>query len=245
MQCPKCGEENPSGSIECLFCGIVFEKYKKQPQGRQAEKEGEVLTLNTPDAICPYCREVIQKDAIKCKHCGEFLSQSEKAGASNDQEKSKQPSASDYFYGIIGFILIFSAVYYFAPMLINDNSNGTKKSESLKSQEPTKVVESSIIEKDITPSRLWESFNKNELAFESEYSEPFLLVGTVEKVSRASVTGELSVKFSAGGIRIVHCYLSERYKAFLEQIKPGDKLELQCSYKTKMLTTIFFDCELP
>jgi len=27
---------------------------------------------------CPYCRELIQADAIKCKHCGEFLNKNKK-----------------------------------------------------------------------------------------------------------------------------------------------------------------------
>lgn len=29
---------------------------------------------NTPMAICPFCAETIQAKALKCKHCGEFLS---------------------------------------------------------------------------------------------------------------------------------------------------------------------------
>ena len=30
--------------------------------------------MNEDEKECPYCKEIIKKDAIKCKHCGEFLS---------------------------------------------------------------------------------------------------------------------------------------------------------------------------
>jgi len=37
--------------------------------------------------ICPFCAEEIQSEAIKCKHCGEFLAQ----GSSNQTEKGDPP----------------------------------------------------------------------------------------------------------------------------------------------------------
>ena len=39
---------------------------------------------------CPYCFEEINKDAIKCKHCGEFLS-IEKNTATKETTKNKLP----------------------------------------------------------------------------------------------------------------------------------------------------------
>lgn len=44
---------------------------------------------------CPYCAEEIQLDAIKCKHCGEFL---------NKKPKSK------WYFKPIGIVIAFCCV---------------------------------------------------------------------------------------------------------------------------------------
>jgi hypothetical protein len=34
MICPKCGFDQPDGSIECLKCGIIFDRYRDRRKGR-------------------------------------------------------------------------------------------------------------------------------------------------------------------------------------------------------------------
>jgi hypothetical protein len=61
--CPDCGQMLPASALAC-DCG--WDSSKRPP----------------PNKNCPYCAEEIRRDAVKCKHCGEFLNGSRRTQSS-------------------------------------------------------------------------------------------------------------------------------------------------------------------
>ena len=69
---------------------------------------------------CPFCAEEIQDEAVKCKHCGEFLDP-----AANPQVKAKK----NWFFSTTALILGFVTVGPFVLPLVwfNPRYSKTKK----------------------------------------------------------------------------------------------------------------------
>lgn len=68
---------------------------------------------------CPFCSEEINIEAIKCKHCGEFLDS--KIGKENKEVRSKNSSGGG---NVILFFLIFAGLGFALGYLIYGNVLG-------------------------------------------------------------------------------------------------------------------------
>jgi hypothetical protein len=62
---------------------------------------------------CPFCAEEIKNDAIKCKHCGEFLAGSRQMPSPSAQARSRQGSPALRVIGMLALIGgLYTLTYY-------------------------------------------------------------------------------------------------------------------------------------
>jgi len=73
--CPKCASQNNPRRNKCWHCGL-------ERAGDNVQGETQTTSSNNDTRAykkCPFCGEQILNEAIKCKYCGEFIEDRERA----------------------------------------------------------------------------------------------------------------------------------------------------------------------
>ncbi|EMM9642752.1 hypothetical protein NTP67_14250 [Providencia rettgeri] len=123
------------GSLFISFCGLLIILF-----GKKSVKESDIVN-------CPMCAEKINKNAIKCKHCGSSVGDLNKRVANNGLSASDEAlnALSEYFNG--GFDSIDEKAQKVVKKLMSLNQN--KSPDEI---EVMYLVEVSEVSKSLTPS---------------------------------------------------------------------------------------------
>ncbi len=113
-KCPKCGCLNMETMAKC-DCGYSF----LSKEAREQKVVKRKIRNNLPESVakmnqenqrttkkCPFCAEGILADAVKCKHCGEWLNRP-------SGEQKIQATAHQYSYAQATWQLIFLSILTF------------------------------------------------------------------------------------------------------------------------------------
>ncbi len=116
IKCPNCGQDYEvpddfTEDVTCQICNAAFsiQKTDTAPVPATAEKK------------CPFCGEMIRIEAIKCKHCGEFLDGRKRQASPQAPKAAKIAKSTNRGKGclieVVGLIIIVVGPLFTFPFL--------------------------------------------------------------------------------------------------------------------------------
>lgn len=123
VQCGSCLQlvETPpglsGGGFACPRCGAMI--------GIDAASPPTAAAVASPAAAgrrCPYCGEAIQDDAVKCRHCGEWLDPAKRAALKSAEEL--RPKFQRGMKGLGAGVIVIAALNLFSIAKVSAQGGG-------------------------------------------------------------------------------------------------------------------------
>jgi hypothetical protein len=142
MQCPECHTSHEPDATVCTSCGLLLIASNEPPKRRAEDFASRRRRVADQTKECQFCHGEIQSNSIRCKHCGEIVSEDYyRDRAQRTRARVNYASWVAYLFGL-GALLIFrpvgllsiagglllSIAYYAIPVEPPQALSGKKKS---------------------------------------------------------------------------------------------------------------------
>jgi hypothetical protein len=130
VRCPECNVANRDDAPACEQCGLLLLKVPSLRRRREDLQSERRRSSDLPSVACPFCQGDIPAEAIRCRHCSEYVNAEYRAEATRRRRASiNYASWVAYILGLITFVffrpvgmisigagLLLSILYYAIPV---------------------------------------------------------------------------------------------------------------------------------
>lgn len=141
VRCPECDVTNDDAAGACSQCGLLLAKLAPPRRRRDDFQQERRRASDAAAATCPYCHGEISADAVRCRHCSEYVNAQFRAEAlARKRSRINYASWVAYIFGLLAFLvfrpvgliaigagLLLSILYYAIPIDLPQNAPATAK----------------------------------------------------------------------------------------------------------------------
>jgi hypothetical protein len=141
VHCPECNVLNDEAAVACSHCGLLLATLSPPRRRREDLQAERRRATDMAAASCPFCRGEVEAEAVRCRHCSEYVNAQFRAEAiARKRARINHASWVAYILGLLTFLvfppaglvaigagLLLSIVYYAIPIELPSNIPGPLK----------------------------------------------------------------------------------------------------------------------